>query len=133
MIPWGTIVPYAGCLILGTLLLKAHQDLGEAVGNCNADKALAISEAQEITRVAERENADRALAQQAAWAETTINAVQEVSEARVQAAERSAQSERAVFQTTLERFDEELVDSGACLSVFVLESDVRGLRLNANR
>ena len=125
---WLTAGGYVAAAVLGVLLLKAHQEIGEQIGQCNADKALAISEAQEITRVAEREASERALAQQAQWAERSLNAIQSAADARLQAAERSAESERAVFQTTLERFDEELPDSGACLSVFVLESDISRMR-----
>lgn len=128
MNPWVTAGGYVLSFILGALLLKAHQDIGQAIGDCNADKATAVAEAQQITREAERENAERMLEQQQQWADLSLNAIQEASEARIQALEAVVDTERDVFQTTLERFDEDLPDSGACLSVFVLDRDVSRMR-----
>jgi hypothetical protein len=125
---WVTAGGYIMSFVLGALLLKAHQDIGEQIGQCNADKAEAVATATELVRQREREHAQAVLDAQEVWANRTITEVQNVAEARIQAAERSAESERAIFQTTLERFDEDLPDSGACLSVFVLDRDVDGMR-----
>lgn len=127
---WITAGGYVLSFLLGALLLKAHQDIGQAIGDCNADKAEAIAQAEQITRRVEREAADRALAQQQEWAERSMNAIQGAYEAERAAIQASAQTERDVFQTTLERFDEDIPDSGACLSVYVLDRDVAGMRDN---
>ncbi len=127
---WLTAGGYIAAALLGFLLLQAKQEIGEQIGQCNTDKATAVAEAEALTRQVEREAADRALAQQQEWADRSMEAIQSANDARILALEATAETERDVFQTTLERFDEDIPDSGACLSVFVLERDVRGMRNN---
>lgn len=122
MMPWRLMLTAAGYVLAATLfwlLLEAREDIGEAVEKCNADKLLAVANAEKITR----ESVERAMASRLAQlarqrdAESRARALAE--EGRLRAVEGASERERTIERLRAEAATDDIPDSFESLNVFV--------------
>lgn len=116
---WLKIIPWVGCFLLGGLLLNAHQEIGEQVGQCNTEKLEAVAQAEVITREAQQRAfavREAQLTQQFEDAETARKAA---TFARDKAEQKADESNQQIRKLELEASIDEIPDSTECLNVFV--------------
>ena len=116
---WIKIAPWAGCALLGWLLLNAHQRIGEEIEGCNADKLAAVADAEKTTRQTLEAAHDRRLAELARQRDAERDA-RIAAEAQRQAAREGVEARDVrIRQLELDVFNaEQIPDSRECLNVF---------------
>lgn len=117
-------VSIVGNLILGWLLLQAHEDIGAAISDCNADKVSESLEAEKAAREAEKTVFARELAARDRQIEIQIEARKALEAERLQALQGVETRDVRIRQLELEASIDDIPDSGECLNVYVLDSSV---------
>jgi hypothetical protein len=127
---WLRILPWVGCLVLGGLLLNAHQTIGEEREACNTRVEAGARLAERSARLAEKENFDSQIAELRRQGEAKDREIEILNESAVMLAADSATHAATIERLTLEaEFDEEdLPDSKECLNVFVLRDSIAGVQ-----
>ena len=127
---WLRILPWVGCLVLGGLLLKAHQDIGEEREACNTRVEAGARVAERTARLAEKTNFDSQIAELRRQGEAKDLEIEILSENAVLLASDSATHAATIERLTLEaEFNEDdLPDSKECLNVFVLRDSIAGVQ-----
>lgn len=116
---WVTVGGYAAAATLLWLLLEAREDLGAEIAQCNADKALAVAEAERITREALQTAMDERIAQLEARLWDEANARRIAEEARVEAESRLPEV-RTIIR--------EVASENACIDTAVPDAVLDSLR-----
>lgn len=109
------------------LWLDARDDVAAAVAECNTEKLTAINKRERAVRKElESIHADELAERDAQIAELDrhVNILLDQREFMAEAANRH---QSTLMQLTVEHFDEDIPDSGACLSVFVLNRSLAGM------
>lgn len=123
---WLKILPWAGCALLGWLLLQAHQTIGEkdqaietAVVTCNSEKQEAARLAERSAREALAEAHANQLAELARQRDAEAVAREVAEKAFAEAQTGVATRDEIIRRLEVENFNaENLPDSRACLNVF---------------
>ncbi len=124
---WLKVIPWAACVILSGLLLKAHQDIGAQIGECNASKLAAVAAAEKKVREAEKQASERKLAQLARQTESERRAREIADEGRIMAEAGTAEREDRIRELELEADFDDIPDSAECLNVFIRAVALDGL------
>lgn len=124
---WLKVAPWAGCAVLMWLWLGARDDVAAAVGECNADKMAAVAQAESEVRQALEAAHARELAALEQRQQAKDREIQRLNARAEQLAATTASHEATIDRLTEELFDDDLPDSGACLSAFMLRASVDGL------
>lgn len=116
---WVAAAGYAVAGVLLWLLLEAKEDLGAEIAQCNADKIMAIAEAERLTREAMQVAMDERVAQLEArlWDESNARRIAE--EARVEAESRLP---------TVRTIIREVASENECIDTVVPDAVIDSLR-----
>jgi hypothetical protein len=122
-------IPAGGYVLAAVFLwlfIGAKSDIKAGIERCNTDKAVAVAEAEEITRIAAQDAADQRLRQLQAKLDREAAETAKERQKRLQAELRAEKRGQELRDLAEEAFDEdELPDSNACLNAFVTSRALR--------
>lgn len=124
---WGLMVGgYVLAAILLAMWVGAKEDLAQEIERCNTSTALAVADAEKITRKAVQDAADERIRQLEADRDRNAAEAAKERQKRLQAESVADKRERELQELAEEAFDEdELPDSHACLNAFISSAALR--------